>query len=870
MRILVCAIAFALSLVFVIPVMGAAKDPPIKAPTSVAVDSKDYIYLISQGEIQVYTPERKFVEKMKIPTEKGNAALRKITIDNDDNMLVTDGKRIYRADFSDERPSVVVEGGEACDFSGLTVDSEGHILVANSSAERVEIYTAKGELLGTFSKKSIMTKEGEKDVEKEIGDPRDVFVRDGRAYVAHRDGVTIWKYDAKKAEAEFEEFIEHKWDCISCVVDSKGRLYSVSTSNSFWCYEINVIVRERDEKGKWQQVARNDGDPYRFIEDPQELAVNSKDDILICDKGNDRILIENAETFDGPKHNYKTWKETFDAAQPKIDNITQTSATVSWTTNEEMASGVYFYGIKNRKSQYISTKKGTERSVTLKGLEPGTRYELMLAPFGRNIPYFKGSRHFRFVTKPPEGKTEYIKLPVLAVVFKNIIRLPEDFDAKDIPKIKEQTPDSEMEKIRRELDMAELFYWVNSGLRFCLDIEMLVIDDFYFDAPLGDFFYPKEEGHRKIREMLRERGVNVGKYGGVCVLNCIRNYDPETKEFTYDRGTGGGTIGTYPPIEGFSSWRGFSNNAWLFTHEFGHSIDIKFQRSGMPEYPINHFMIEGDYGTHYDGIAFQSRMWGERWLRMNFGELVLADDKDNDGIPDDDPGVPLDEKRFKSDPTKTDTDEDGLSDYDEIMASKWIWDGENDRTADGYFKPDPRKKDTDGDGIADGKDEYPLYPYPGGISRRKDAAAKPTKFAEIDDPALKATISLSWDKDSLVFTIDVDRPAEIRIQLDPKNDGFVGESGKDNYAIKLGKDAEKVEGRAASADIARIQVARFVSGTSARQGIGISIPKNDKAGLTLKKGDTIGFLVYFRPEGYKGKEITPFEPNAWFDIKLAE
>ena len=855
------------------------EDPIVKAPTGVAVDSKDNIYLTSGNEIQVYSPERKFVKRIDWINYIGHIPSdTKIVIDNNDQILATNGEAIYRTDDKGVFAPVVTlasKPGDENRFLGFTTDSMNNILVANTKKGQVYIYSPKGELLGAFEKKTIArktkVKEGDKEVEKEIqieiGEPRDVFVHDGHVYVAHRDGVTIWKYDAEKAKAEFENFIENKWECTSCVVDSKGRLYATTTSSSFWCYEINTNVYEKKGE-KWERVSWYNGDPYRFLKNPQDLAINSKDDIIIADTGNNRILIENAETFKGPQNDYTTWKETFDAEMPKITDVTRTSVKISWKTNEKMKSGIYFYPKISRKSQYVATKEGTEHSVILDRLEPGTRYEFTLAPFGRNIPYFTGSRYYSFVTKAPEGKKAYIKLPVLAVVFKNIVIFPEGTEKpKDIP----QTPDTEISRIQEQLKTAELFYWVNSGLRFYPEIQILFIDDFYYEAPLGDYFYPNEEGHKKIREMFMEKGIDVASYGGVVVLNCIRHYNPKTGEYTYDRGTGGGTIGTYPPIEGFCSWRGFSNNTWLFVHEFGHSIDIKFQRSGLAEYPINHFMIDGDYGTHFNGIAFQQRMWGDRWWRMNYGELVLADDKDNDGIPDDEPNVPLDEKRFNSDPAKIDTDDDGLDDYDEIMASIWVWEGENDRTADGYFKPDPRNKDTDGDGIEDGKDKYPLYPYPTEIQHTKslnDFDKPLLPFAVIKDREINATINPTWDDRYLYFALKTDKPCNIRIDLDPKNNGTMAEWSMDDYSITLKKDSEKVTGKAGQDDISKIEVTWNKDGEWFVTKI--SIPKSEKNGLTLKKGDTIGFLIYFRPEGYTGLEITPFEPNELFDFTLVE
>jgi hypothetical protein len=55
-------------------------------------------------------------------------------------------------------------------------------------------------------------------------------------------------------------------------------------------------------------------------------------------------------------------------------------------------------------------------------------------------------------------------------------------------------------------------------------------------------------------------------------------------------------------------------------------------------------------------------------------------DQDLDGIPD------SEEAKYKTSPTSSDTDGDGLTDYEEIF----------------NFKTDPLKADTDGDGYTDG------------------------------------------------------------------------------------------------------------------------------------------------------------------------
>ncbi|KKR34709.1 MAG: Peptidoglycan-associated outer membrane protein [Candidatus Magasanikbacteria bacterium GW2011_GWA2_40_10] len=61
---------------------------------------------------------------------------------------------------------------------------------------------------------------------------------------------------------------------------------------------------------------------------------------------------------------------------------------------------------------------------------------------------------------------------------------------------------------------------------------------------------------------------------------------------------------------------------------------------------------------------------------------ISASDQDLDGVSD------SDEAKYKTSPTSSDTDEDGLTDWQEIF----------------NFKTDPLKADTDGDGLADGSE----------------------------------------------------------------------------------------------------------------------------------------------------------------------
>jgi hypothetical protein len=293
-------------------------------------------------------------------------------------------------------------------------------------------------------------------------------------------------------------------------------------------------------------------------------------------------------------------------------------------------------------------------------------------------------------------------------------------------------PKDDIELYRKAFAESQLFYWCNSSMRYWLDFHLYVDETMYRagrerpDCPELMKLPPMNHGE-SFKKLIAAAGREKEIYVGQALCEAIRNWNDGAKRWDY-AGSGGGTYGVEWPTPGRSHFLGGSDVAWLMTHEYKHQFESQHGHSGLdteddrdvfchfsPQYPGWSWCTAYDHGEHWDGIAWQlRRLTAAQYFRNLYGEIVTAADADEDGIPDDDPRLPLDEKRFGSSPKKVDTDGDGLDDMGEVLASRWVNALNADirkRVPGKWCRPDPNNPDSDGDGIPDGKDKYPLYPF---------------------------------------------------------------------------------------------------------------------------------------------------------------
>ncbi len=335
-------------------------------------------------------------------------------------------------------------------------------------------------------------------------------------------------------------------------------------------------------------------------------------------------------------------------------------------------------------------------AVTLDALTPLTRYSFRPAPVLNVIPAEEVEpKEYRFTTPPADtSMMAYTRLPVLCMVYRTI-------SYRDVyPKDKyPQVPDGrtitadELNYLREACKFNTEFYYRNSSCKVVLDFDFFVVEDTLWLHELGDkdpyWLSCNERVTRDFERAVKHFGRTPAYYAGLVCPYAWVNYplrrtsalrDPsKTDSINIRQAYGGGTNGVPAPWK-YGKTTGYTGNPfqdkfsrqdWLITHEFHHQIDALMEASGYPEYyhADQPWKMPGRFGEDFDFNAHIIRnAEPHRWLDLKFGTLAQTRDFDHDGLPDDDPSLPFDEKRFGGDPTKKDTDGDGLNDLQEVMA----------------------------------------------------------------------------------------------------------------------------------------------------------------------------------------------------------
>lgn len=360
---------------------------------------------------------------------------------------------------------------------------------------------------------------------------------------------------------------------------------------------------------------------------------------------------------------------------------------------------------------------------------------------------------------------------------------------------KDRLSDSEVSGTLAAVERGRRFYFRNTAGRLNLETVPMVIET----------TSPPNEGPTMefIESDLRARGVADDEYDGVYItgLGLTGNWGGFRM-----LGNAGGCCSGADRREGLTWWPDTNPQAWygacwLFTHEFQHALDFAICGDDWPQmlhghpyadFAESHFTWGHQGAQHFSWIACTLREFGDRVVRIRGAreEWLTVEDRDGDGLADDDPRLPLDEVRFGSDPGSHDTDGDGLGDLGEF-------------TSDIYLGSDPRNSDTDRDGIPDGADRYPTVAIatavsyadaPPVIDGLPDAAYTP--FLGLvtyqDGQALAdAKVDACWNEDGLYLFAYGGPMTAIYLEIDSSPENGYWEGG-DTYLVRAMRDGQVV------------------------------------------------------------------------------
>ncbi len=778
----------------------------------------------------------------------------------------------------------------------------------------------------------------------ELNNPVDLTVsHDGLIFVADQgnDRVAVWKWDEEKKTAIPNEpySLSGFWGCRSVAVTG-GKVYALSAYTG----EIKSTDISDLKSGRWQidggfvtgdertTTAVHSGHRlpsglpslHSLFRDQQVPEVWSfgrygtpqrrVNDFAIASFGNHKLFAfcrGNEVWLRGPhaapptrpmiepdrRGAWASWKTATD--QPTIAEVREAGPFPDLETR------------KDRQENWIRRElpgQRTNHRLWLGGLKPGTVYRLRMPLWGYVLiadpdkpqvnPW---SFEFSFATLPEKGTTTILRIPIALIAYTDVIN--KDTLTPDAP-VAPAISRLYIDYLRYEVDKARLFYWCNSQMTVWLDVDWFFVDKRIW---ISERERSEIDWRRDLENLLKARGRRLSDYPSAVEIVCERRWDPQRKTY-YFQGSGGGTYGA-DMRPGSSHFLGGSDIAWLFVHEFHHQLDSQFAESGFPEYPFNHFSItpEGfadNFGEHYDGNAWILRNWGEPgrhlWFVNKYGDLVTAEDRDEDKIPDDFSAVPLDERRFGSSPESADTDGDGLTDMQEVLVSSWVREllpsVNNWRMK--YFRPDPTNRDSDGDGLIDGQDPLPLLAASPVIPRASDQSLpdwltfeedptfgpSPSPVARLGRP-LKGTVRIGYDQEWLRWELEFSEPVSlIHLQLDFNADGYW--VGPDNLDLRINPDWGKAtvgwdatvnngsdRSRWPFPDRSLVPPDHIVATVERdrlryRYVVRVGVRKTPSIGLDLGSGERLGLAIYLKVGAEGDRWLSVWEPYRLIPLYL--
>ena len=557
--------------------------------------------------------------------------------------------------------------------------------------------------------------------------------------------------------------------------------------------------------------------------------------------------------------------------------------TVVWSSRIAARGRLHYRAERGKEGVLEDETFGIHHEVDVTGLSPSSRVWFRVAPAPDGLTTGSFTPEYSTATLPARGKMQYLHLPILVVVPTAITYRDREEGATLPPGKPAHLTPADRKRLEEQMEIVRAFFWRNSRCK--LDLRW----DYHFtERPFVD----SGPGRQKLFEAaLSARGKKPNDYGGCMFLYGWDDYLEAEKSRTLYRGQAFGGL-TYGVDGGWDykeiphSWIKYTHGCdvtWVVAHEFHHELDSLFMASGHPEYAFNHpTPVEpvGPFGEHWDANAFILRQWRPTdWFALTRGELRTAPDRVGDGMPDKG-DLAITRQSFHGRGRKT-----GWTDMRMLLASNGVLTGISNG-------PIHMERWGGRDRLPDGRNQYPLY---GKASQRPQKTPtldgridenEWTPFVAMQDREVKAQTFLNWDEQGLYFAARLDRPMELRLQIDATRNGWF--NGSDNYRLNLTPTADG----AVKVDVHTLDWERFEPGktyeyanrekvkpehirvaTGRQDGkwvIEFLVPRNEHTGIVPRPGGQLGLSWGFAP-GWKGNDrrlVSLFESCTLFAVTL--
>lgn len=791
--------------------LAAAKsDCPFTTPKGIAVDRDGAIYISQRtgSVIAVVNTDGKRVRSFG----KHGSGKYELT---DPGALAFDaqGRNLYALDVNGKKVVKFASTGKPIREISLSdletpvdiaVDKRGNVFVVDYDKCCVAAYDPAGKLRATFGTKGTGNDQFDGPKCITIDKTDRIFVGDQDWYKCRTQ---ILSFDPKSYKIAYKETNPYTWGTTDLVVTSKNRLASYGALD-LWNNAGVIRLFETNLK----PCGNFSGFSVGVVGRHGAIAVGPKDEMYMLDSDQSRIYII-PSTLSEPRPNVdaKAWKTT-----------------ITWDSNTDDPARFRYRKEKSKTAIWTEMpvkSQGRKHTVVVPDLDDVLFYDYEISPTVKTIPATDWSKEYRFLTFSGYGQTTMLNIDLVVAIY-----LSSDIDGKtqcDIPMDKLGT------KIQTEFDKAKMFWLRNSLYKVNINFKDYVIITDKRVKVNGGWVDP-EEVKNDLRPRLAAQKKDLKNYDSVIALFAQPNYDASKPDWL------GWTNGAGLTPFGYSVMGMGGTQDWLFVHEFDHQMDAFFDKSGFPEYWFDHpdtTVHPGYFGSQFDVNAHIWRTLPRSdWFWDRYASVITCVDKDEDGVPDNDPRLAMDEKRLGSDPTKKDTDGDGLDDLHEADAGI-------------FTSSDPNNPDTDGDGIPDGQDPYPLYPIKLNIPEKtvtidgKIGDGEWTPLMAAKGPYIGGETYLNWEKGYVEFACIMDKPFNLIFDVDADADGWFNWTGFYEVRVTANKPDQPCVAKGTDGIEAKSSV---VNGKTVLE---VRVPVTSKR-YELIKGQPMSFRIGFEtPDG---------------------